>query len=344
MGSMGKYFDRTASKTPLRELIRLDAPLALRKMDAPVRGNQVGGEVFARNAGTLTATKAADHFRVDKKVIARLSNSPTCCIAKSTMRSGVVLYRKAKVEAAITAWRGSIPFDQAARIVGVPAYCVEALTKAGLLLEVDEPDAVLLSEGVRLVSTESLSRLAHRLESQDLASVDGSGSVPFLVGMTNVIHPDSWAAAIQQILKGKIPLTGRREHTGPVLNRFLVVECALAELKQKDDLLPVPDVHVSGVVAADILGVSNTLVSGAVRLGLVQGKKTSRQIEVPLSEVRRYRRELIGADEVARKTGVRAQDFSAAMRSNGFELLGQAYNTYFWRRAEAQQLYPSQLE
>ena len=107
--------------------------------------------------------------------------------------------------------------------------------------------------------------------------------------------------------------------------------------------MPMPEVTVSGMVAADMLGVSNTLVSGAVRLGLIRGRKTRRRIEVPLSEVRRYGREFIGADEVAKKTGVRAQDFSAAMRSNGFEPLGQAYNTNFWRRADAEELYPSQL-
>lgn len=343
MGSMGKYFDQAASKTPLRELIRFDAPTALRKIDAPVRGNQVGGGVLARSAGTLTATEAADHFKVDKKVIARLSASTSCCIAKSTLRCGVVLYNRARVEAALKAWRGSIAFDQAARVLGVPPYCTEAFIQAGLLVEVSDADALLLSDGVRLVSRKSLDVLAQRLEEQPLGHADGLDSVPFLSGMTNVLHPDSWAAAVQQILNGEIQLTGFRERAGPLLNRFLVVEQELAKLKDDDDRLPIPDVNVSGVVAADILGVSNTLVSGAVRLGLVHGKKTSRRIDVPLSEVRRYRREFIGAEEVTKKTGVRSQDFSSSMRSHGFEPLGQAYNTYLWRRADARVLYPSQL-
>ena len=343
MGSMGKYFDPTASRTPLRDLIRLEAPPALRKLDAPIRGNQIGGKTFARNPGTLTATEAADLFRVDKKVIARLSDSTSCCISKSSVRSGVVLYRQEAVETALKTWRASIPFGAAAQVVGVPPYCIDALVQAGLIVEVADIDAVLLSEGVRLVSRASLHLLAQRLEERASTSLGDAKSVPFLSAMTNVLHPNSWATTVQRLLDGEIQITGSRQRSEPVLNRFFVVEEHLQRVKEDDDRLPLPDVAVSGAVAADILGVSNTLVSGAVRLGLVQGTKTSRQIEVPLSEVRRYRVEFIGANEVTKKTGVRSQDFSSSMRAHGFEPLGQAYNTYFWRRADAEELYPSQL-
>lgn len=344
MGSMGKYFDRQATHTNLRDLIRLEAPPVLRKFDVPIRGNQVGGSVLARNPGTLTATEVADAFKVDKKVISRLSQSPTCCIAKSPVRSGVVLYDNASVGSAMKLWRMSLTFAQAARMMGIPPYCVEAFIEAGLLVEIIDPDVILLSEGNRLVESTSVKRVASRLEQQVLQPDHGSGSVPFLTGMVNVLHPTSWTSAVHQLLAGKIPITGFRAGRGPILNRFLIMKDTLAHLKDADDRLVVPDFAVSGVVAADLLGVSNTLVSGAVRLGLVRGKKTSRQIEVPLSEVRRYKHEFIGADEVTTKTGVRSQDFSASMRSHGFEPLGQVYNTYFWRRADAKALYPSQLD
>jgi len=188
-----------------------------------------------------------------------------------------------------------------------------------------------------------LNLLAQRLEDLSLAPADETDVVPFLTAMTGILHPITWTKAIDCILNGQLKLAGRRQRTGPILSQPLVTEQGLEKLKKSDEGMPMPEVTFSCMVAADILGVSNTPVSGAVRLGLIRGRKTRRRIEVPLSEVRRYGREFIGADEVAKKTGVRAQDFSAAMRSNGFEPLGQAYNTYFWRRADAEELYPSQL-
>jgi len=343
MGTMGKYFGQNASLTPIGDLLRAEVPVLLRKIDAPIRANQFSGTALSRSEGTSTATEIADIFSIDKKVVARLSTSSKCCVAKSAVGSGVTLYRQAGVEGALKLWREGVNFDQAARMLGTPTYCTEALLDAGLLVEITDRDALLLSEGTRLVAKASVEMLGSRLEELPLARGVGSEAVPFLAAMQGVLHPNSWAAAIEGLLQGQIKLAGLRELAAPVLNRILVPEPALEQLKLSDEAMAVPEIAVSGVVAADILGVSNTLVSGAVRLGLVRGKKTKRRIEIPLSEVRRYRHEFIGADEVTRKIGVRSQEFAAVMRANGFEPLGQAYNTYFWRRSDAELLYPSRL-
>jgi hypothetical protein len=100
---------------------------------------------------------------------------------------------------------------------------------------------------------------------------------------------------------------------------------------------------VSGVVAADLLAVSNTLVTGAVRIGLIEGIRGTAQIHIPLSEVRRYGNEFVGAEEILRELGIRSQDLAALMRDAGFEPAGQAYNTYYWHRADVRELLGSQV-
>lgn len=343
MGTMGKYFGQHAAATPLGDLFRQEVPSLLRKIDAPIRRNQFARDKSSRPEGAASASDISEMFKIDKKVVARLSASSNCCLARSTLRSGVVLYLHAAVARAVELWRGALTFNQAARELGVPAYCIDAFVDAGLLIEVTDADVLLLSEGTRLISKASLNVLASRLDDLPLVPGGETDVVPLLIAMIGILHPTSWVRAVEHILNGQLKLVGRRQRSGPMLSLLLVSDQDLEKLKAADDDMSMPEVTVSGMVAADMLGVSNTLVSGAVKLGLVQGRKTRRRIEVPLSEVRRYRREFIGAEEVVKKTGVRAQDFSAAMRSNGYEPLGQAYNTYFWRRADAKELYPSQL-
>jgi len=59
-------------------------------------------------------------------------------------------------------------------------------------------------------------------------------------------------------------------------------------------------------------------------------------VQVPLSEVRRYRWDFIGAQEVKRKAGLSGQRISALMKARGFKPAGDVYNTLFWRRADAE--------
>lgn len=343
MGSMAKFFVPQASATPLRDLLRVEVPALLRSANVPIRGNQVGGKSRPRPAGTATATEVANIFKIDKKVVARLSTSSSCCIAKSKARSGVVLYNQTSVETALKLWRGGMTLDQAARTLGVPEYSIDALVAAGLLREIADQDAVLLAEGVRLICRASLDELAERLEEQLVVRGETLDAIPLPQAMVGIFHPSSWARAFLKILEGDLRLAGLRERTTPILGRFLVSDQAFDVLRTDDEAKPLPEASVSGMAAAGMLGVTNSLMSGAMKLGIVRGVKTSRRLEVPVSELRRFRREVICGDQVFRKTGITPKEFTLAMLSNGYAPLGKAYRTYFWRRSDAEKLFPSQL-
>lgn len=331
MGRLGKYFDKACSQTPIQRLVQQTVPDVMRQLPIPLRSNQFQTENVQRSADQVTATEAAAHVLSDKKMVARLAGSRRCCIAK---KAGASLYRRSAVEQAFQAWRASIAFRQVAAVLGLQTYCVQSLLDAGLIEAPANVDAALLAQEA-LITKESADRFMLRFARVPLSG-GGSQIVSFREAMRDVLAPDLWVQGFEGLLSGALRLAKYAETDACLADRLYVYDDDFEHLRISDDRRDPPDLSVSASEAAELLNVSNTLVSGAVKIGLIQGMPTKTSVQVPLSEVRRYRRDFIGAQEVKRKAGLSAQRFSALMKARGFKPAGDVYNTLFWRRADAE--------
>lgn len=340
MGRMGKYFDSQAPRTPVRKLVRQCVPELIHDLDVPLRVNQFRVDGVARRDDLVSATDAAVAAQTDKKMIARLASSPTCCIAKSP---GTSLYSRAAVVNAFEAWRASSSIWDVAKAIGLPTYCVKALATARMIRDTDNSDAFLLSKDGGLIERVSVGEFCQVIQAVPIQEA-GSRVVPLSEAMTGVLHPETWVRAFEGLLGGQLRKAGLAEGGGRLSDRILVYDQDFEHLRFNDERREPPESAVSALEAATILGVSNTLVSGAVQIGMIVGRQTSVCIEVPVSAVRRYRRDYIGAQEVSRKTGVGSQRFSAMMRARGCEPIGKVHSTTLWRRDDAVRIFPSQLQ
>lgn len=160
--------------------------------------------------------------------------------------------------------------------------------------------------------------------------------------MVGELSPLAWKNSILAILDGRIRICGR-EKAETLAATLELDRDDLAHVIQDAEQPGLPDVNVSGTEAAHMLGLSISLMNGAAHLGLIRAKKTARKIEIPLSEVARFRDQYIVASEVKRVTGTGPQDFSASMRIRGFKPVGHMYNTYYWRRQDVRRLFPESI-
>lgn len=342
LGRLGKYVDQQGAASPLRRAMDVELPNAIAAMDVPLKAYKVGGVVKERRKGIATVSEAALLFGVDKKVIGKLQKSPRCLVSRGVSRSSVILLDQAAIEHAMLEWRSGMTHARAAIAIGAPPYAVPALVDAGFLQSVNCLDAEMLADGANMVTTSSVESLRCAIIATACNAVDDPMACDLRDGMVRILHPATWVEVVRSLVQGKIA------HTPPIGDkRFLhgirVAPRDLEHFRLLDERRPLPDALVSGVVAADLLAVSNTLVSGAVAAGLINGSRQAGRIDIPLSEVRRYGAEFIGAEEVSRDTGLRSQDLAVAMRGAAFEPAGQMYNTYYWRRAEVRALLGSQI-
>lgn len=231
-----------------------------------------------------------------------------------------VLYRE---ESGREAWRASIAFRQVAAVLGLQTYCVQSLLDAGLIEAPANVDAALLAQEA-LITKESADRFMLRFARVPLSG-GGSQIVSFREAMRDVLAPDLWVQGFEGLLSGALRLVKYAETDACLADRLYVYDDDFEHLRISDDRRDPPDLSVSASEAAELLNVSNTLVSGAVKIGLIQGMPTKTSVQVLLSEVRRYRRDFIGAQEVKRKAGLSAQRFSALMKALGFKPASDVY-------------------
>jgi AraC-like DNA-binding protein len=333
LGRLGKFVDQNGLASPLRRLMDIELPNAIAVMDVPIKAYKDRGIVNGRREGVISLSDAAAMFGVDKKVIGKLQDSSDCVVSRGKSKSSLILLKQEAVRESLNSWRSGITHIKAAVAIGAPPYVIPALVEIGLLQAVDSPNALLLADGAALVTTESIRNLQQAIATSASLAITGVASDTFQDAMAQILHPTTWVEVIGALIQGEI------SHTAPVddkrfLHQIDVSSGGFARFRRLDEARPLPDHHVSGVVAADLLAVSNTLVSGAVRIGLIRGSSSPGRIDIPLAEVRRYGRELIGAEEVLREFRIRSQELSAAMRTAGCQPAGQIYNTFYWRRSE----------
>jgi len=333
LGSLKKYFSNERANNPLTRLLRDAIPQSLLQYNLPVKTNQIARKGMPQGGTMLTSTEVTKTFSIGKPVLARLSTSRKCCISKSNTHR-LVLYDRSAVEAAIGVWRSSLTMGRVSSVLGVPSYSVDALIRAGLIEEVFEPDALLLSSGERLVTQKSLNFLVAGLEARLIDSSAAASHEPFPVAMRGVLHSESWLAAVKMLLSGEIKVSTNPKGGPTILGRLLVQAGMLEAVRETDRQLPPSDARVSALTASKLLNVTPSLIGGAARLGLINMKKVGARTEVALSEIRLFDKKYVGSLEVAESTGMSRMRFSALARANGLQPAAKIYNNFIWLRAD----------
>ncbi|WP_296597994.1 hypothetical protein [Phenylobacterium sp.] len=338
-GRLGKYFDPTAPATPLRDLIRQEVPRILPQLGLPFRSNQCAAVGASRGGDTASASEAAARFGVDKGVIGRLIRSPDCLVAKHPGRSGLSLLHLDSVEGALSRWRATATAQECARALGAPAHCIDALCEAGLLARVQDRDVRLLTEGKDAFDRADLESLIETLTRLPLTT-GAEEPVALHRAMIGELHPDAWAVAVSGLLSGAVCVRGRRSNAEAPLAGLYVDFSEMRQAMLPVRSRPLPELSISCQAAANLLGVSIAVTSGAVQAGLLPGCKSAARVDIRLTDLEAFHQDHILAQEVLRNFGIRAQDFAASMRSHGFKPTAHVYNTYFWRRGDAVQILP----
>ena len=344
LGRLAKYVAAQAPANPLTRLMQEAIPRAIANANLPVQTRKTKRLPTAwRRHDVLSQKEAIQKLKIDLRSIKRLQNSPNCVASPKIREAGTTLYNRDALERAIENWRGSNTFEAASTLIGAPPYSVQALIDEELLSETFCPDALLLSEGRKLVSKSSAINLLQRLDSKDQLCRSTQQWTPFGVAMAGILHPVTWALVIKALVRGTI--RHKSPQSPPRSLKYISVDSeALDHFRAEDALRELPNVSVSGQVAASLLNVSNPILSGAVARKLLAGERQAQLTLIPLSEVRRFQNNLIGSWEITHKTGISCQRFAADMRRLKVEPSIKIHSNMFWNRSEISELLGSQIQ
>jgi hypothetical protein len=331
LGSLGRLFDSAAKKTPIRELIRSTISTSLG--EAVVPNKLFPGAIVdaSSRAGMLSARQAEQHLGISRKSLRRLERRSDTFLARHHVRGGAALYDQAAISRLAEVLSISERPNDCARKLGIPRYCVEAFTLAGLIEVVTEPDAMIVTGGV-LISRESIIDLRERLQEQ---STLFDGGATLRDAMRRNGDPHDWVAVFEKMLSGHVRLR-MADPGGESISDALVVSAAdVASYVSRRTAGPgISGINISCQTAAEIIGTTPQFISAAVRTRFLNGEVRTRTYELPLESVLHFQRDFVLTEELCDLVGGNRKLIGAQLRDAGYEPAAVISRTRVWRRPD----------
>lgn len=323
LGRFAKYAPSSAPQNALSKLIkgRIEH---LRSRSKPTAASR-------RERNLLTASEASDELKIDKPILRRLTSESECIVIQP---GGAKLFQRDRLEAAIVAWRSAKTDSEVALALGVPQPFIRYIADAGLIKPLSQTDAVRLAGDQARYDADSVAKLILTTERRLKPTGIYSKSVGLLDAMTGVLSPNSWIAVIHGICDGSVEAY-RRDNAASALDLH-VCEDDLAHVRTGPLSDDIPDLAVSYLVAEKLTGIDDIVIGGAVKSGLIDGRKVKGHVRVPLMELARFRTEYALAKEGARCLGIAPVYFAEEMRSRGYKPAGNAHHCIVWRKADVE--------
>ena len=218
-----------------------------------------------------------------------------------------------------------------ARQLGIPCYCVEALTFAGLLEVVTNQDAMIVTRST-LIAKASITALRARLLQQ---SRSFQSKVTLREAMRRTGDPQDWVAIFKNMLSGRIAFE-IADCDSPSLSDTLLVEPTdiARYVSQRSTWPGISGINISCQAAAELLGTSPQFISAAVKAGLMEGKVGLRNSALPLERVFTFQKHYVLTEELRETFGAHQKSISCQLRKAGLKPAAAISRTRVWLRSD----------
>lgn len=331
LGPLSALFQSTATRTPIRDLVRSEISTSLGEAVVPAKLFSGAAVDSACRFGMLSASQASKALGISLERLRRLEGRSETFVARHRVPGGVTLYDKTAVSRLRGVLDQSVNPNACARQLGIPRHCVDAFIAAGLVQVVTNLDAEII-RGTGLITKASMVALRKRFQEQSRKLKRG---VTLRHAMRRIGAPQHWLAMFQDILSGRV--------------RAQVVECASTSLsdavvvestetpRRLPRRLEAPDVsgiEISCQTAARIIGTRPIFVSSAVEIGFLTGDRRGRDFAIPLEQVLKFQREFMVAEELREIFGGHQRSICCKLDRAGLKPAATINRVRVWRRSD----------
>jgi hypothetical protein len=327
LGPLGKLFEGSTKKTPIRDLVRSSISVSLGEAVVPTRifaGGIVSG---ACRDGMITTLEASKKLGIGRRELRKLEGRSETFLARHNAKGGTALYDDAAISNLRDALSQTVRGDACARQLGIPRYCVEAFTSAGMVKFFQHRDAEIVSGG-HLISKKSIDDLRQRLRER---SRTVKGSITLCEAMRRNGDPQDWVAVFLKMLSGGIPFQSAGSDSIPLCDALFVqvtdVACCVSRRTSGPDI---NGINISCQTAAEINGTTQQFISAAVKIGFLDGKVGVRNSALPLESVLTFQKKFVFNVEICETFGWHPQSVFSQLSKLGLKPAARIYRTSVW--------------
>lgn len=331
LGPLGKLFESSGKRTPIRDLVRSSISISFGEAVVPTKlyaGGIVGG---ACREGMLSALDASKRLGISGKRLRGLEGRSDTFLARQKAKGGTALYDKAAVFRLQDVLSSSVKPAVCAHQLGIPDYCVEALTSAGLVEMVTSRDAMIVT-GRSLISKASIAALRERLQSQRGTL---EGGITLREAMRRNGDPHDWVAVFESMLAGRIRFHTANCDSLALSDALAVMPNDIAGYVSRRSIGPgIFGINISCQTAAALIGTSQQLISAAVKIGFMDGKVGVRNSALPLERVLAFQKHFVFTDELREIFGLHQASIVRQLRKAGLKPAATISRTTVWLRSD----------
>lgn len=333
LGPLGRLLGSTAKTTPIRDLARSNISTALAEGTVPVKLHSGASINEACRAGMLTAMEAANQLGICLKRLRRLEGRSETFLARHNVKGGAALYNEAAILRLAKIVGTSAKYGDAARLLGIPRYCVSAFASVGLIESVNDKDANIITEAP-LIARASIAVLRERLLKRSRAI---EGGVTLRKAMQRVGDPQDWITILQGLLAGQIPF-GFDQSDDFALSDTLIVRAVdiARRVSGRTEGPGISGIDVCCQTAAGIIGTTQQFVAAAVKAGFVDGEVGLRNSAIPLHSVLKIREQFVFTEELRQTFGSHTRTIASQLRKAGLRPAATINRINVWRRSDIQ--------
>lgn len=331
LGPLGKLFESSATRTPIRDLIRSTVWTSLGNALMPAKlfsGRTVN---VVRRHGMLTTLEATKQLGIDTKRLRRLEGRSETFLGRHNVRGGLALYDEAAISRLQSVLRQSVKPNVAARQLGIPSYCIKAFISAGLVKVVTDQDANILVER-NLITKASMVALRERFQKE---STKVEGDVTLRHAMRRNGDPQDWVAVFRNILSGGIALQVNDSDDTPLTDASIVKYADIERhVSRRSNGPGISGIEISCQTAARIVGTKPMFVSDAVKIGLLVGEVRGRDYALRLEHVLKFQRDFVVGEELREIFGGHQRSICCQLDGAGIKSAGTINHTRVWHRSD----------
>lgn len=337
LGVLRRFFYSNARQSALVDLMRREIPIALRKLNMPLRVARNSILLGAKREGAISLRDARQKYRIDNRLLARLVDQADCFITRHESKFGTRLFHEDGLARAIDAYRAATTRESLCRTLGAPPCIVDACEREGLFDRIGIKDAQLLAGEVVLFDTESVEafiRALQRPRASSLKTID----VSLVHGMRGQLVPATRALIFKALVNGElafrvIPAEGGLSSSIHVNSSEL--QRALNNLPTN----PLPkDLRMSMGNAALILGESALSLGGAARAGLLTAERHDTGYSVALKDLQTFHDAFVFSHELNETHAEMETPWRTYVDGAGLKPVGRFGGRHCWDRQAIEEI------
>lgn len=331
LGPLGKLFIVSAKRTPIRDLVRQTISTSLGEALVPAKIYSNGLVDGACRDGMLTALEASKQLGISSRQLRRLEGRSETFLARHNVKGGVALYDNAAVSRLRDVLSQSVRPEVCARQLGIPRYCVEAFTSAGLVQALAHRDAEIVT-GRNRISKSSIVALRERLRSE---SRTFKGGVTLREAMRRNGDPQVWVAVIADMFSGRMRFQIARCDDLSLSDALVVEASGMASHVSRRFTGPgIGGINIPCQTAAEIIGTTPQFISAAVKIGFMDGDVGVRSSALPLERVLKFQKQFVVGEELRETLGGHQKSISCQLRRDGLRPAATINRTTVWLRSD----------